>query len=42
VDLLDGLNRYRFAGNADLRAAWERAERGFGTARPNVSPKAKR
>jgi hypothetical protein len=25
VDMLDGLNRYRFAGNAELRAAWESA-----------------
>ena len=25
VDLLDGLNRYRFSGNAELRAAWESA-----------------
>lgn len=23
VELLDGLNRYRFGGNAELRAAWE-------------------
>lgn len=27
VELLDGLNRYRFGGNAELRAAWESARR---------------
>jgi hypothetical protein len=27
VDMLDGLNRYRFAGNAELLAAWESARR---------------
>lgn len=25
VEMLDGLNRYRFGGNAELRAAWESA-----------------
>lgn len=27
VERLDGLNRYRFAGNAELKAAWESARR---------------
>jgi hypothetical protein len=27
VELLDGLNRYRFGGNAEMRAAWESARR---------------
>lgn len=26
VSLLDGLNRYRFSGNAEMRAAWESAK----------------
>jgi hypothetical protein len=25
VDMLDGLNRYRFGGNAELTAAWKSA-----------------
>jgi hypothetical protein len=27
VGMLDGLNRYRFAGNAELLAAWESARK---------------
>lgn len=30
VELLDGLNRYRFGGEAEIRAAWKRAWRGGG------------
>ena len=33
VDVLDGFNRYRFSGDADLLAEWEsRAARGGGAA----------
>jgi hypothetical protein len=34
VRIMDGLNRYRFAGNAELLAAWESACNTFGPARP--------
>ena len=27
VGMLDGLNRYRFSGNAELKAAWESARK---------------
>ena len=27
IEMLDGLNRYRFGGNAELRAAWESARK---------------
>jgi hypothetical protein len=34
VDMLDGLNRYRFGGNAELRAAWESARNVVSGPRP--------
>jgi hypothetical protein len=46
VEMLDGLNRYRFSGNAELRAAWESARNVVTGPRPaeeapaTVAPKA--
>ena len=37
VELLDGLNRYRFGGGAELRAAWESARKVV--AGPRTEPK---
>jgi len=37
VELLDGLNRYRFGGDAELRAAWESARKVV--AGPRTEPK---
>jgi hypothetical protein len=34
VDMLDGLNRYRFGGNAELRAAWKSARNVVSGPRP--------
>ncbi len=34
VEMLDGLNRYRFSGNAELRAAWESARNVVSGPRP--------
>jgi hypothetical protein len=38
VVMLDGLNRYRFAGNAELLAAWESAKNVVTGPRPAEEP----
>jgi hypothetical protein len=38
VETLDGLNRYRFAGNAELRAAWDSARNVLSGPKPKEEP----
>ncbi len=38
VEMLDGLNRYRFCGNAELMAAWESARNVVTGPRPAEEP----
>jgi hypothetical protein len=38
VEALDGINRYRFSGNAELRAAWDSARNLVSGARAKEVP----